>query len=147
MVGVCLRVRSVASRSVLSLSYQRVCKSISFLLLFFAHKTRIFQRRAQKWAPGKSNPLNYVTFKLSSVSKSDRQSSSGRPIDGGDALVDPRNGHRMVAQMNVYRGNSLHRHGSVGVSSPSMFHVNSSAGPEFYSGHHMQSVINPRIGT
>lgn len=76
----------------------------------------------------------------------DRQSSNGRPTDGGDALVDPRNGHRLAAQMNVYRGNSLHRHGSVGVGSPSMFHVNSSTGSDFYNGRHMQPVINPRTG-
>jgi hypothetical protein len=79
------------------------------------------------------------------VSKSERHSPNGRPIDS-DALTDPRNGSRMIAQMNVYRGNSLHRHGSVGVGSPSMFHVNPSPNPNDFYNNHMQPMINPRPG-
>ncbi|CAD5209221.1 unnamed protein product [Bursaphelenchus xylophilus] len=52
----------------------------------------------------------------------ERPRDEGLPADG--LLVDPR-GHNQ-AVMNVYRGSSLQRHGSMGVASPSMYHVNSS---------------------
>lgn len=41
-------------------------------------------------------------------------------------LSDPRAHHQ--TPLNIYRGASLQRHGSMGVASPSMFHVNSSTG-------------------
>ncbi|KAI6234450.1 Variant SH3 domain containing protein [Aphelenchoides fujianensis] len=77
---------------------------------------------------------------LKGNSAEDRPSNAaGRPIDSS-ALVDPRSG-RMVNQ-NVYRGSSLHRHGSMGVASPSMFHVNGNAGGDFFNG---LVPNNPRI--
>ncbi|KAI6218060.1 Tyrosine-protein kinase [Aphelenchoides besseyi] len=77
------------------------------------------------------------------VSKEREPVTTGRPMDSS-ALVDPR-GHRITVP-NVYRGSSLHRHGSMGVNSPSMFHVNPSTG-DFFNGlvpNPMNSRIAPR---